>query len=180
MKLFLSALFLLTSLTGPQVNAEIYQSTDSEGNISYSDSSTDPQTTKITPQPSNIVPAQTVNKKKALIVKDKTSLPTHIIQIITPINDAVIRNNQGEVSINISIQPPLNPENKIQTLIYLDEKIISQGLATSISITNIDRGTHTIRASLISTSGEVLTQSNKVTIHLKRHSSIPVHKTLRY
>ncbi len=180
MKLFLSALFLLTSLTAPQVNAEIYQSTDSEGNVSYSDSSTDPQATKITPQPSNIVPAQTFSQKKSPTVKNEVSLPAHIIQIITPINDAVIRNNQGQVNINISIQPPLNPANKIQTLIYLDEKIISQGLATSTSITNIDRGTHTIRASLISTSGDVLTQSNKVTIHLKRHSSIPVHKALRY
>ena len=180
MKFFLSALFVLISLTAPQVNAEIYQSTDSDGNISYSDSSTNPQAKKITPRPSNIVPAQPLSPKNNETKKNKSALQRHAIRITSPIDDIVIRDNQGKINIDISIQPPLIPENKTQVLIYFDGKVISQGQAMSTSMTNVDRGTHTIRAELVSPSGSILAQSNKVTVHLKKHSKIPIHQSFRY
>ena len=180
MKFFLPAVLLFASLTALPTHADIYQSTDSAGNTSYSDISTNPQAKKITPQPANIVPAQIPSSQYLPSKKQQATRQTHTIQITSPLDDSVIRDNQGNMIISASIQPPLSSESKIQIHIYFDEKLISQGKVRSTSINNADRGTHTIRAALVSPAGKILARSNTVAVHVKKHSKNPVHHSLRY
>lgn len=89
--------------------------------------------------------------------------------ITSPIDDATVRDNSGTVSVALSSEPALVEGHKIQ--IYLDGSAYqSPQASTSFTLSNIDRGTHTLSASILSESGETLFQSKALSFHLHRGS----------
>jgi hypothetical protein len=90
------------------------------------------------------------------------------LDIMAPANDSTIRDNAGNVSVNLALEPPLQ-EGDLASL-TLDGKDIWKGQATSLALSNVDRGTHTLEATIKNAQGATLITSPSVIFHLLRTS----------
>ena len=78
------------------------------------------------------------------------------LTIVEPKHDEAIRENSGNVLINVRVDPVNFAENGTIVAIYMDGKQVAKGPETSIQLLNVDRGTHTLKAELINPSGNVI------------------------
>jgi Domain of unknown function (DUF4124) len=91
------------------------------------------------------------------------------LMITTPGNDEAIRENSGKIEINIAVEPPLQIGDKI--LVKMDGQAIGDPSSSQHYILdNVDRGTHTLQATVLDADGNSLIDSEAVTFHLQRVS----------
>ena len=90
--------------------------------------------------------------------------------IASPENDATLRDNAGNVSISLEIQPALRAGHQID--IRLDGTSIGRGSGTSVALTNVDRGTHTVQALVLDGDGREVASTGSVTFHLRRATKL--------
>lgn len=151
MRLIISTL-LLIYMCGLAAET-VYKTVDENGNIIFTDKPSE-EAEKINiqdletianPNPAKYRPGLNAAKQKAA--------PAYKTFVVTsPENGAGIRSNNGNVSIELSLEPALNPGHKIT--ISMDGKEVGSG--TSVSLQNVDRGTHAISAKVIDASGNTL------------------------
>jgi hypothetical protein len=89
-------------------------------------------------------------------------------RITSPGNDEGIRNNAGSVNVDLTLEPALRSGDKIDLL--LDGQSVGGGSSTAITLTDMDRGAHTIQAVVKNSAGQVVARSNSVTFTLQRTS----------
>ncbi|MDH5425243.1 MAG: hypothetical protein OEY29_09635 [Gammaproteobacteria bacterium] len=178
MRLFTIFLLLLTF----NVQAEFYKKINPDGSVSYSDTET-PGSEAITPPQITPSPAIKYNKK----IPDDTSsvdgkaLPYQSISITSPEDQAVIRGNNGNVTVSLSIQPALQTAFSHSINIFVDGKVIKTGITTSsILLNDLDRGGHTITAQIVDLKKKLLKSSQSITVHIKRHSILQIKPTDPY
>jgi hypothetical protein len=100
------------------------------------------------------------------IVKKDTSAYTNI-SIIKPYLNETIRDNNGNIAVVIDLEPVLRPGDHI--LLFMDDKEVVKGKTkTSFALNNVDRGSHTIRATVVDKTGAALISSKSVIFHLHR------------
>lgn len=166
MRLFISILcfFLLTA-----ASAEVYRSVDKDGNTVFSDQ----------PSPDSeliqLDKLQTINPpppRRAFKYEKKPEKAKKYseISITSPQHDMAVRNNSGSVTVSVATTPALALGHSL--VLYLDGKESDLGVATSKIYTNIDRGSHQIRAVVKDDQGRILISSKSVTFHLLRQSVI--------
>lgn len=161
------------------VKAELFKWKDEQGNTIYSDQppSGDGRQPAIIKKeqlpPIVTVPAIDVNKSdNAAGLKSDAEASYQSIAISDPGHDAEVRENAGNVSISVQVEPYVFNERGDTVVIYMDGKEISRGSQTSVQLQNVDRGTHTLRAEVLNRAGQVLTASETTVFHLKRFSAI--------
>ena len=148
-------------------NAEtVYRSIGPDGSVVFSDEET-PGSESIEVQD---VPTVTLPRAPEFrYQEDQPARPPYSrVAIISPANDETIRNNAGNFSISAGLSPRLRGSHVLE--ISLDGKVVSSGSTTSVNLENVDRGTHVARATVKSSSGEVIQASKPVTFHLLRVS----------
>ncbi|NIM26898.1 MAG: DUF4124 domain-containing protein [Gammaproteobacteria bacterium] len=91
-------------------------------------------------------------------------------RIKSPESGTAVRENAGNVAVNLSLKPPLRPGDTIDLL--LDGKSAARGRSTAITLTNLDRGAHSIQAVIADSAGTVVARSNTVTVTLQRRSAL--------
>lgn len=158
--------------------ATLYRWTDEQGNVHMSDKPPPANveyevmdqprpnvvtTPKPPPPPQDVVdtlgePAEDEAAPKAVVYRS--------LRIIQPQEDEGVRANNGEISITVSPNPGLGEDDKI--VIYLDNKVVSRGKKTSVTIQNVNRGTHKTRAVIINRKGRTVIKSRTVTFHVLR------------
>lgn len=87
-------------------------------------------------------------------------------KVTSPANDATIRDNGGNVRVSLSLSPSLRSGHSIEVM--MDGQSIGSGKGTSVTLTEVDRGTHTVQASVKDGEGKEIARSNSVIFHLKR------------
>ncbi len=166
MRLLISMLcFLLLTAA----SAEVYRSVDEDGNVVFTDQpSPDAELIEVD-ELQTISPPPPRRAFKYEKKREKAKKYTQI-SITSPQNDMAIRNNSGSVTVSVSTTPVLAHDHSL--VLYLDGKESVLGAATSKMFTNIDRGTHQIRAVVKDGEGRILISSKSVTFHLLRQSVI--------
>jgi len=174
MKQLLHTLLLL--LITFSLQAELYKSVDDEGNVTFSDKET-PDAEEIPMRmPTSIPMPKPVAVKKT---PEETTAETKYtaFKIVYPGNDATIRNNTGSVSVSLSLEPALDSAAGHSISVSVDGKVLIKNSTTlSVSLTGIDRGSHSIQAIIKNKKGKTVKTSNSVTVHLKRIGLTPVPK----
>ena len=89
-------------------------------------------------------------------------------EITEPANNSTIRDNAGNVTIKMDLEPALQDGDLVAIL--LDGKELGQGKSTAVSLTNVDRGTHKLRAIVKNAQGDTVTSAGPVTFTLQRMS----------
>lgn len=150
------------------VQAVIYQWTDSDGNVNFSDTPHEGAKQLDLPQ------AQSYDPKK--LQQRKSSKPTpapelvHAYESITitqPANESTVPNMEGNVNVTVEILPKLADGDSVQLL--LDGKPVGGPQTSSaFSLTNVNRGAHKVSANIINKNNKVIIKSNAVTFHVRR------------
>ncbi len=86
-------------------------------------------------------------------------------EIVSPVNDATIRNNEGAFQVALDIRPTLIKGHHIK--LEIDGVKVS-GSGQIFTLENIDRGSHTLVATILSADGTVMATTQAITIHLHR------------
>ena len=148
---------------------KVYKYTLSNGDVVYSDK----------PPPADqgeeiqIEPLQSFTLPPAPPLEDTTAKkdePKPVgyeeFKVTNPTNDATIRDNGGNVRVSLSLSPALQSGHSIEVMV--DGRSIGSGRGTSVTLTQVDRGTHTVRAAVKDSEGKEIARSNSVIFHLKR------------
>ena len=163
MRILITVICLLLTLS---LSAEIYRSVDESGNVVFTD------------QPSadaeliNVDELQTIKPPPVgefeYTRKEKPKEKYTSVSISSPEHDAAIRDNGGNVTVNIAVEPKLaGPDNLV---LYLDGKEIMLGKSNAKAFSGLDRGSHQLRAAVKDAEGHIQISSPSVTFHLLRHS----------
>ncbi len=147
--------------------AEVYKWVDADGNIVYSDKEVEGATRVELSKTITFTPTATASPTSAQQKKPKNTLGYTEMAITQPAMNETIRNDSGDVAVTISLISALMPGHSIT--LYLDGKEKMKGMTqTATTFTNLERGTHTLKASVIDQNGAVLISSITVIFHLKR------------
>ena len=161
---------VLLILLSASVQADVYKSVDENGEVMFSDQPTpNAQRMKLPELPTYKappVPGFSSSPKPA-----PAASPYDSLKIVAPENDATIRDNQGVVRVQVALEPPLMSKQGHKIQFYLNGEPHGMPVATtSISFSNLDRGTYTLTTSVVDASGAVLMTSDPVVFHLHRES----------
>ncbi len=172
--------FLLLILTSATAFAEIYRWVDENGNTVYSDQPVDNAVQIDLPEPSVYTPV--IEPQEVLSDPDDTieetsaenempPAPDYQLQIVSPQDDEALRANDGDLTVNIQIQPALNQERGDMIQMRMDGRPYGEPkTGLSFNLTNVDRGTHTLSAVVMNANGEEIAQSPTIKFHLQRNS----------
>ena len=90
------------------------------------------------------------------------------VKVVSPKADESIRDNGGTVSVRVALKPSLYPDHTIEIL--MDGQPIGSGKGTSVTVTNVDRGTHSVSAVVKNAQGATVASAPGITFHLLRAS----------
>lgn len=164
-------LVCLLGLVPCNLPADIYKQVLPDGTVSYSNQP-HPNAEKINPPPPQVIPA--VKPPADTQTQGRTppeAAPYDQLSIAEPATDQVIWSNEQTVSVGVAIEPFLQTQEGHRLVILLDgHPVAAPGDEMSLTLTNVDRGTHTLTAEVRDAQGRVLVQSAPVVFHLKQHS----------
>ena len=159
------------SLTVP-VSAAVYKSVLPDGRVIYSDQPPAENAAPAKLPAIQLIPAAPVPRPsqpaQAPEVSNKAAYRS--IAITSPAHDSTLRDNAGNVAIKVALDPPLLIKAGHQIAIYLDGTQIAESSTDTLTLNNVDRGTHTLNAS-VTKQGQALITSPTITFHLQRVNS---------
>ncbi len=146
-------------------SAGIYKWVDEEGNVHYSDQEEKgaepvelPKTVTFSPPT-----ASTQTSSKSAPVEGAAYSK---MAIVKPEMNETIRNSNGVVAVAIELTPALMPGDSIT--LYLDGNAVVKGAnQTATTLTQVERGSHTLRASVYDKNGAARISSSSIIFHLK-------------
>jgi hypothetical protein len=166
--------FILLSLVAFVCCAEIFKSTDSQGNVIYSDTPMGAQSERVElpdqnaePAPANVTTIPVV--KNATPGEETSNLPPENkpytkFTIVTPGNLSTLQ-NQPIIFVEVEVDPPLQKGDKIQ--IYLDGNPVTPAQdSTHFEFVRPDRGTHQLSAKLLDDKQRIINETSSYTIYV--------------
>jgi len=144
----------------------VYKTVHEDGTITYSDQASPgavkvvldvpTSTIKSNVQPTNM-PVQTTTKQKV----------NYVVSILSPQQEATIRNNLGEISIGASIEPKVGGFFQLHINAQVHESATGM-----FRLDNMDRGTYQYSVKFIDNSGKVIASSEERKLYLHQASAL--------
>lgn len=172
MRPLLACLLLILALP---ISAQIYKYTDAKGNVVFSQQAPEGVKSEIVElQHTNTIPAVPTRQPQASAKPSHSGQPYQILELIDLPTEAALRDNDGNFSVTVRIEPTLRPEHQLRLLI--DGKAHGQGSQnTALTVTELDRGEHRLAVEVIA-GGKGIQKSSERTITVQRTS---VHSPAR-
>lgn len=166
MLVFATALLLTTATFGA-----VYKWTDNKGTVHYSDQ-LQPGAAEVKTVPIQTYKPSPVRSRSTASTGDSGKSAAYAtLAFVSPANDATIRDNQGNVAIQLTIAPPLRSGHSIA--LSIDGTRQGQTVTTTtFTLSNVARGTHTLLASVVDAQGTELKTSAPLTLHMVRQSEL--------
>lgn len=142
--------------------AEIYVHQQHDGMRKYTDQPTHGAQNIQLPSPIMMPSNHQHSPVSALKYDKKSSQRYQSVHKEVPANDVIIRENSGKVLLKVVIVPD-------QIVFMIDQHEIARGQARSVTINNMDRGTHEIQVDIEDAHGNTLHSSKKQRFHLQRY-----------
>jgi hypothetical protein len=160
--------WLLLAACATAQAADIYRSTGEYGEPVYSNKP-QPGATKVEVPPLTIVPSVPVTESAQPAGQKPRTDGYQQLAIVTPTEDAPVRDNAGNVRVGLQVRPPLQNGDRIR--IYLDGAAWGNPFrSTSITLNNVPRGAHTLQAAIVGPAGAELVRSQRIIFYLQRVS----------
>lgn len=175
--------FLAALVAGQAAAGEgrIYRTVDEHGNVVFTDipprEDDDDAEQIIVETPNSFAPeeAMPANQGQWIVEPDEEEevapFSYDALEIVSPPNDEAVRENAGNVTIVGNISPGLRIGHRVRLL--MDGTVAQEGTQTSFSLSNVDRGTHTIALEIVDDAGVVLSRSPDSTFHMLRYHIRP-------
>jgi hypothetical protein len=172
MKQLLVLIFTVLPLTLSTVQAKVYKIVDENGRVTFTDRPQAAQQESSTPvpiSPTNVQPA--VNIEPVPIDANPAQEPEFkgysSVSIDAPSHDSTVPPGQLDVTIKVSSNPELQPGHLVR-IIYDNKPAAAPSSNMSLTIDQLERGSHQIQAQILSDSGKVIARSRTIEIHVKR------------
>jgi len=166
----LSIVLCLMLAVGAAQAQKIYKYTLSNGDVVYSDKpppADQAEEIQLEPlQGFSLPPPPPLEDARASSEADPDAFSYEAFKVTSPSNDATIRDNGGNVQVSLNLVPGLQNGHSIE--IMMDGQSLGSGKSTSLTLTEVDRGTHTVQAAVKDGDGREVARSNSVIFHLKR------------
>ena len=152
-------------------HAVICKTVDADGAVTYTDVPVEQCENKVelrglsgyTPRP---VPQPAAERSPAA-AEPEPFAGYQSMQIAQPESDGTVRSNEGKMSVAVNLQPDLQPEHKL--FLSVDGNLMPGGFdGTVIELSGIERGTHTLRASVRDAGGRELIGSAEVRFTMRQ------------
>ncbi len=92
------------------------------------------------------------------------------LNVISPAPDASVRDNAGNVEIQVALTPVLRAGHRL-LLVFDGEDTAIEAVSGAFELTNVDRGTHSVGAKVVDRRGNVLIESASSTFNLMRFAT---------
>lgn len=166
--------FLLALLLAVPALAEMYRWKDAQGNVVFGDS------------PPEGVSAEPVKVRPNVVETPKLPEPPppapapegpagpayQALRITEPADQSAVRENAGNVTITLGIEPDLNVRVGHKLQVLMDGAPVAEGQTLQFMLTNVDRGTHSLSARVLDAQGNELVSSPTISFTLLRYSSL--------
>lgn len=149
--------------------AEVFKRVGPDGQVYFSDQP-GPDAQQI-----EVAPAQTISlppvprQAKTSREQDQAGAVYTAISIVSPTSEQAIRANDGNVVVQLSLQPELKSGHAITlTVDGEDGEAIKSGRGMSIALSNLSRGRHSVEAAVVDDAGKVLIRTDAVGFNVLR------------
>lgn len=159
---FIFVIILFICATG---YAEIYRWSDSAGVVHFSDTPHAGSQIISPPQETNVTVGRFLNIKNKVLKKNELTDHRKLV-IMQPENETTLRNNSGEVSIKVHMLPDLKSGEYLG--FFIDEQLLMSSTNYNVSLSGIDRGSHTLFIKLMNKDHIALNKSEKIIFYMHR------------
>jgi hypothetical protein len=151
-------------------HAEIYKSINAAGEVVYSDTRTQGAETMKMPALPTYTPPPVVPSTTSKAESVKTAVYENFV-FLTPEDDATIRNNQGIINAELKLTPALRSRRNHRVQFYLDGEAYGEPVSSIRTVMiDVERGMHTLTASVLDANGDALISADPVIVHFHRES----------
>ena len=138
----LIVILVLALLSAALSGQQVYRSVGPDGEVIFSDQgSTGAEKIKVAPLPTYEAPPKRSTQANA----PPRSQAYTSFELVSPTDNQTLRDGGGQVSVTVSLQPPLRGTDSID-VIY-DGRFIGPDKALSRVLGNIERGSHSVQPS---------------------------------
>jgi hypothetical protein len=175
---YLSCLCLLATATFAEEGTTVYKTEDKSGNPVFSDQSS-PTSEKIKVEDPLTFPAAEVKKNAGAFnngaTRSRPEMKAPVVYktllISSPLDQDTIRNNAGNMTVEIVTQSKIAPQHQLELLVDGNINAVYDG--NPFNLQNLDRGEHALQLQIRnSESGQIYKSSPVVSITMLRHSSL--------
>lgn len=142
----------------------IYRMRDEQGRVIFTDTPPEgAQAQEIRPRQPNSMPAPPSRAPREQAPPAPVAAGYSTLEIVSPSPEQTFQNPHEPIPVQVNLAPPLQSGHSLRVLDNdqpLDEPVLTWP----------ERGTHTLRAQVLDADGEVLKESDTVTIYVHRHS----------
>jgi hypothetical protein len=159
----ISVLFLSLFIALPLFARDVYKHISEDGEVIYSERyHPEAKRIKVTDKKKSTAPSDELNDEARAAAGEYATF-----SIVQPTDDETIRDEEGKVSVGISLSPNLAEGHVIH--LYVDgTKLDSDIKRTQLILQQLSRGTHSLQAKIVNSEGNSLKESNSITFHLRQ------------
>jgi hypothetical protein len=155
--------------------AGVYKWVDPDGTVHYGD------TPREGAEEIHVAPPQTYTPAPLPSFSPRPEAPVPVpaytrFELTAPADDGTVRDNTGAISVSFAVEPALKVEQGHRLVVLLDGQAGAPTLETTVTLENVDRGTHTLQGQIIDANGKVLITSSSIKVHLHRQSVMMPHR----
>lgn len=167
MRAWLPLVLMLLSPT--LTSAAVYKWVDPDGTVHFSD------TPHEGAQELHVAPPQTYTPGRVPPITPREEAPPAPVEytrfeLVSPTDDATLRDNTGAITLKFALEPALKVARGHKLIVLLDGQAQPAAKSGSITLQNVDRGTHTLQGQVVDSGGKILMSSKSITVHLFRQS----------
>ncbi|NVK58290.1 MAG: DUF4124 domain-containing protein [Alteromonadaceae bacterium] len=162
-------LILLFSLCiTPALAQQVYKVVNQDGSVTYTDQPL-PGAEPVQLGPINNVAMATPKSTSAAIPRTPPAQPTPQLEILSPAEEATLRNNAGNMQIAVKVS---HAKAKGRFALYLDGELIKEQLTGVFHLEGINRGAHTFYIEYADNKGKTLASTPPRTFYLHQASRL--------
>ena len=155
--------------------ADVYRSVNEAGETVYSDVQVKGSVRVDLPPLSTVKPPATLRQSAPATARHKAASGQAYrdFQVAAPGQESTIWNNEGNIQMSVVLDPPLHADQGDRIQYYLDGKPYGTPEQSLVcNLTGVDRGTHTLGASVVDSNGSSVISTGQVTVHLHKASTL--------
>ena len=156
-------------LVSTLLSAELYRWVDEKGNVHFSDTQINSDAQVYTPPPILTVPAVPAGNFSSKTTSKSKKFKYESITLTSPADGATFPTDTESIQVSIQVKPGLNTKEKNVVALYMNGKLHQKGSSLSYSFKNLDRGAHTVYATIETSKGKKIKQSAAIQFYVQRH-----------
>jgi hypothetical protein len=92
--------------------------------------------------------------------------------IVSPESEATIHDNAGNIDVEAEVTPPLRVAAGDRLVLIVDGAPMPPSRRNHLTLTAVDRGSHTLQAQVVDPSGRTLISSQPLTVYMWQASAL--------